>query len=68
MKLGDQPMAQFKEATLANGDKITVNMEEIRTMQRFPHHATTIQFANDHAIQIKETPNDLMMSEALRNM
>ena len=53
-------MAQFKEATLANGDKIVVNMEEIRTMQRFPH-STTIQIAFDHAIQIMETPNDLVM-------
>ena len=63
MKLGDQPMAQFKEATLLNGDKIIVNIEEIRVMQRFPTNTTTIHFAADHGVQISETPNDLMMSK-----
>ena len=38
-------MAQFKEATLLNGDKIIVNIEEIRVMQRFPTNTTTIHFA-----------------------
>ena len=54
-------MAQFKEATLLNGDKIIVNIEEIRVMQRFPTNTTTIHFAADHGVQISETPNDLMM-------
>jgi uncharacterized protein YlzI (FlbEa/FlbD family) len=53
-------MAQFKEATLANGEKIIVNIELIRTMQRFPD-TTTIEFGDDHAVQIKEAPNDLIM-------
>src|SRR6516165_3369809 len=46
-----------------NGDKIIVNIEEIRVMQRFPTNTTTIHFAADHGVQISETPNDLMMSK-----
>ena len=48
-------MAQFKETTLLNGDKIIVNIEEIRVMQRFPTNTTTIHFAADHGVQISET-------------
>jgi hypothetical protein len=29
-------MAQFKEATLTSGDKIVVNMDQIRTMHWIP--------------------------------
>jgi hypothetical protein len=61
-------MAQFKQATLANGDKTIVNMELICTMQRFPTNTTTIHFAADNAVQIMETPDDLLMSQELRNM
>jgi hypothetical protein len=67
MKLGDPPMAQFKEATLIGGDKIIVNMDQIRVMHWIPD-TTTIRFDNHHGIQITETPNDLMMRKALRNM
>jgi uncharacterized protein YlzI (FlbEa/FlbD family) len=59
-------MAQFKEATLANGDKIIVNMDEIRAMQRFPD-TTTIQFDN-HAIHVKEMPIDLLMRSRILSM
>jgi hypothetical protein len=31
-------------------------------------HATTIRFAKDHGVQIKETPEHLMMSKTLQNM
>ena len=48
-------MAQFKEATLANGDKIIINIELIRTMQRFAD-TTTIEIGDDYAVQIKEAP------------
>jgi hypothetical protein len=54
-------MAQFKEATLLTGEKITLNMEEIRVMQRFPTSTTMIHFAADHHVEISETPNDLVM-------
>ena len=54
-------MAQFNQATLLNGDKIIVNMDEIRVMQRFPTNTTTIHFAADLGVQISETPNDVMM-------
>jgi hypothetical protein len=60
-------MAQFKEATLASGDKIIVNMDEIRTMRRLPQ-TTKIEFAKDHHIDITDTPDDLMMRKALRNV
>jgi hypothetical protein len=60
-------MAQFKEATLTTGDKIIVNMDEIRLMH-WIQGATTIRFAKDHGIQISETPEHLMMGKTLRNM
>ena len=56
-------MAQFKEATLANGDKIIVNMDEIRAMQRFPD-TTTIEIGDDYAVQIKEAPHYLISPSA----
>jgi uncharacterized protein YlzI (FlbEa/FlbD family) len=59
-------MAQFKEVTLTDGEKITINMDEIRTMQRFPDATTTIFFAKDHAIQVEETPDDIV-SNTIRN-
>ena len=65
--LGGQPMAQFKEATLTTGEKIIVNVDEIRLMH-WIQDATTIRFAKDHGVQIKETPEHLMMSKTLRNM
>ena len=60
-------MAQFKEMTLVGGDKITINMDEIRTMQRVPD-GTTIRFDKDHFIHVEETPNDIMMSNTLQNV
>jgi hypothetical protein len=59
-------MAQFKEATLTTGEKIIVNVDEIRLMH-WIQDATTIRFAKDHGVQIKETPEHLMMSSTLRN-
>jgi len=56
-------MAQFKEATLANGDKIIINIELIRTMQRFAD-TTTIEIGDDYAVQIKEAPNYLISLSA----
>jgi hypothetical protein len=67
VKPGGQPMAQFKEATLTTGGKIIVNVDEIRLMH-WIQDATTIRFAKDHGVQIKETPEHLMMSKTLRNM
>ena len=48
-------MAQLKEATLTTGEKIIVNVDEIRLMH-WIQDATTIRFAKDHGVQIKETP------------
>ena len=53
-------MAQFKEATLTTGEKIIVNVDEIRLMH-WIQDATTIRFAKDHGVQIKETPEQLMI-------
>jgi hypothetical protein len=66
MKRGGRPMAQFKEATLTTGEKIIVNVDEIRLMH-WIQDATTIRFAKDHGVQIKETPEHLMMSKTLHN-
>jgi hypothetical protein len=44
-----------KEATLTTGEKIIVNVDEIRLMH-WIQDATTIRFAKDHGVQIKETP------------
>jgi hypothetical protein len=60
-------MAQFKEATLTTGEKIIVNIDEIRLMH-WIQDATTIRFAKDHGVQIKETPEHLMMSNTIRSM
>jgi hypothetical protein len=55
-------MASFKELTLPDGEKIVVNMEEIRTMQRYNNSPETrIAFAHDHGVDVKETPSDVMM-------
>ena len=59
-------MAQFKEATLTTGEKIIVNVDEIRLMH-WIQDATTIRFAKDHGVQIRETPEQLMMSKTLLN-
>ena len=57
-------MAQFKEATLTTGEKIIVNVDEIR-MMHWIQDATTIRFAKDHGVQIRETPEHLMMSKTV---
>ena len=59
-------MAHFKEATLITGEKIIVNVGEIRLMH-WIQDATTIRF-EDHGVQIRATPEYLMMSKTLRNM
>ena len=41
-------MASFKELTLPDGEKIVVNMEKIRTMQRYCNSPETrIAFAHE---------------------
>jgi hypothetical protein len=42
-------------------------MDQIRVMHWIPD-TTTIRFDKDHAIQITETPDHLMMSNTLRNI
>jgi hypothetical protein len=39
-----------------HGEKIIVNVDEIRLMH-WIQDATTIRFAKDHGVQIRETPN-----------
>jgi ABC-type phosphate/phosphonate transport system ATPase subunit len=58
-------MAQFRELTHADGSTIVVNLDEVRTMQQFTD-TTTIFFDKDHAISVKETPDDILIN-GLRN-
>jgi uncharacterized protein YlzI (FlbEa/FlbD family) len=60
-------MAHFKEVTLTHGEKTVVNMDEVRTMERFPD-GTTIAFAADHSIKVKETPDEILLRNPLRNL
>jgi hypothetical protein len=57
-------MAEFKEVTLVGGEKITINMDEVRTMQRVGG-ATTVNFDHTHMFHVEETPNDILMKNAL---
>ena len=45
---------------------LIVNVDEIRLMH-WIQYATTIRFAKDHGVQIRETPEHLMMSKTLLN-
>lgn len=61
-------MAQFKEVTLAGGkEKITINLDEVRSMQRI-QDSTTIRFDKEHVIHVNETPDDILMRQTLRNL
>ena len=60
-------MANFKEATLTNRDKVIINMDQIRAMHWIPD-TTTISFDNNHAIQITETPGELLARPRIPSM
>jgi hypothetical protein len=58
-------MALFKEVTdVADGSKITVNMDVVCYMRRIGD-MTTIYFGNDDAIKVKETPDEILLQRAL---
>jgi hypothetical protein len=57
-------MAEFKEVTLVGGEKMTINMDEVRTMQRIGG-STTLLFDHTHMIHVEETPNDILMKNGL---
>ena len=58
-------MALFKELTdVADGSKITVNMDVVCYIQRIGD-VTKIYFGDDDAVKIKETPNEILMLRAL---
>jgi hypothetical protein len=59
-----QLMAEFKEVTLVGGEKMTINMDEIRTMQRIGG-STTVYFDHTHVVHVEETPNDILMKNGL---
>jgi hypothetical protein len=72
-RIGDNPgnlkfprttMAQFKELTDTAGTKIVVNLDAVRTIQQVTD-TTTISFAGNHSIIVKDTPNDILMAKAL---
>jgi len=52
-------MAQFKEMTRTGGEKITINMDNICSMQRF-NDTTTIHFSKDYVLHVKETPAEIL--------
>jgi hypothetical protein len=57
-------MALFKELTDADGDKIIVNVDAVRFMQRIKTDTTRIYFGNDDAVKVKETPDEILMLRA----
>ena len=57
-------MALFKELTDADGDRIIVNVDAVRFMQRITD-TTRIYFGNDDAVKVKETPDEILMLRAL---
>jgi uncharacterized protein YlzI (FlbEa/FlbD family) len=57
-------MAQFKELTDTAGTKLVVNLDAVRTIQQVTD-TTTISFAGNHSIIVKDTPNDILMAKAL---
>jgi hypothetical protein len=52
-------MAQFKEMTLVDGNKITINLDEVRAMQRFSDF-TSIWFDKEQSFSVKETPSKIL--------
>jgi hypothetical protein len=48
----------------ADGDKIIVNVDAVRFMQRITDR-TRIYFGNDDAVKVKETPDEILMLRAL---
>jgi len=58
-------MALFKELTDADGNKIIVNVDAARFMQRITDTTTKIYFGNDDAVNVKETPAEILMLTAL---
>jgi hypothetical protein len=49
----------------ADGNKIIVNMDAARFMQRITDATTKIYFGNDDAVKVKETPAEILMLTAL---
>jgi hypothetical protein len=58
-------MTLFKELTEADGNKIIVNVDAARFMQRITDTATKIYFGNDDAVKVKETPAEILMLTSL---
>ena len=58
-------MARFTELTDADGNKIIVNVDAVRFMQRITDTITKIYFGNDDAVKVKETPAEILMLTAL---
>ena len=56
---GMAPMAQFKELTLSDGEKITINVDNVCAIQRFVD-LTTISFSRDYAIHVKDAPGEIL--------
>jgi hypothetical protein len=61
-------MAQFKEVTLNSGEKVMININEIRFIQRVSPEETMISFAKDHGLNVKETPNEILTDQPDRRL
>ena len=60
-------MAQFKEVTQTRGEKITINLDNIRSMQR-SKDSTSIYFSKDHVLHVKETPAEILTEPIDRHL
>jgi uncharacterized protein YlzI (FlbEa/FlbD family) len=49
----------FKELTLDDGEKVTVNVDAIHTMRR-EGSSTLIRLARGDAVVVKETPSEIL--------
>jgi hypothetical protein len=52
-------MSRFKELTLSNEEKVTVNLEKVRYME-WVGTSTTIHFGTKHALSVKESPTEII--------
>lgn len=57
-------MAQFREVTLVGGDKITINLDEVRAMHR-AGDSTTVYFDQTHVFHVEETPSEILAAHSI---
>jgi len=52
-------VSRFKELTLSNEEKVTVNLEQVRYME-WVGTSTRVHFGTKHSISVKESPAEII--------